>query len=125
MATLIPWTTIEIGELEIFAPAVPCLLVNTWYSDGKPISTATYFWQDEETGMINHEIVFAEAVGFEDALAWAQGHAPTRGVERIHVKHGPPKKQRGGAARPRKKGRARAKASGRLKAARSRRARKT
>ena len=24
---------------------------------------------------------------FETALAWAQTHAPTRGVERIHVKH--------------------------------------
>jgi hypothetical protein len=119
MPTLIPWTTIEVGELEIFTPAVPCLVVNTWYSDDEAISTVTYFWQDEETGMINHEIVFAESVGFEDALAWAQSHAPTRGVERIHVKHGPPKKRRGAAARSGtgKKARARAKPS-RLKAAR-------
>ena len=99
MPTLIPWTTIEVGELEIFTPAVPCLVVNTWYSDGEPVSTVTYFWQDEDTGMINHEIVFAQPVGFEDALTWAQSHAPTRGVERIHVKHGPSKKRRGVAAR--------------------------
>jgi hypothetical protein len=118
MPTLIPWTTIEVGELDIFTPAVPCLVVNTWYSDDEPVSTVTYFWQDEETGMINHEIVFAEPVGFEDALTWARSHAPTRGVERIHVKHGP-KKQRGAAARSRtrKKARARARASGRAKSA--------
>jgi hypothetical protein len=120
MPTLIPWATIEVGELEIFTPAVPCLVVNTWYSDDEPISTVTYFWQDEETGMINHEIVFAEPVGFEDALAWAQSHAPTRGVERIHVKHGPSKKRRGAAARSGtgKKARTRAKASGRVNPAR-------
>lgn len=120
MPTLIPWTTIEVGELEIFTPAVPCLVVNTWYSDGEPVSTVTYFWQDEDTGMINHEIVFAQPVGFEDALTWAQSHAPTRGVERIHVKHGPSKKRRGVAARSGtgKKARARAKASGRAKPAR-------
>lgn len=119
MPILIPWTTIEVGELEIFAPAVPCLVVNTWYADGEPISTVTYFWQDEDTGMINHEIVFAEPVGFKDALAWAQSHAPTRGVERIHVKHGPSKKRGGAAARlgTPKKARARAKASGRAKPA--------
>ena len=34
MPTLLPWTTIAIGDLEIFAPAVPCLVVNTWYIDG-------------------------------------------------------------------------------------------
>jgi hypothetical protein len=119
MPTLIPWATIEVGELEIFAPAVPCLVVNTWYSDGEPISTVTYFWQDEETGMINHEIVFAEPVSFENALAWAQSHAPTRGVERIHVKHGPSKNRGGAAARAGtgKKARARTRASGRAKPA--------
>ena len=120
MPTLIPWTTIEVGELEIFTPAVPCLVVNTWYSDGEPVSTVTYFWQDEDTGMINHEIVFAQPVGFEDALTWAQSHAPTRGVERLHVNHGLSKKRRGLAARSGtgKKARARAKASGRAKPAR-------
>lgn len=120
MPTLIPWNTIEVGELEIFTPAVPCLVVNTWYAGVAPVSTVTYFWQDEETGTINHEIVFAEPVGFEDALTWAQSHAPTRGVERIHVKHGPAKKRRGAAARSgaSKKARARPKVSGRAKSAR-------
>ena len=95
MVTLVPWTTVEVGELEIFAPAVPCLIVHTWYIADEPDSTVTYFWQDEATGLINHELVFAEPVGFEAALAWAQEHAPTRGVERIHVKHGPSAKKRG------------------------------
>lgn len=113
MATLVPWTTIEVGDLEIFAPAVPCLVVNTWYIDDQPDSTVTYFWQDEATGLINHEIVFAEPVGFEAALAWAQEHAPTRGIERIHVKHGPARRKR---ARPAAKTGARKKAAPRRKA---------
>lgn len=113
MATLMPWTTIEVGDLEIFAPAVPCLLVNTWYAEDRPESTVTYFWQDDSTGLINHEIVFAEPVGFEAALAWAQEHAPTRAIERIHVKHGPSPRKR---ARPAAKtGAARKKAAPRRK----------
>jgi len=126
MATVIPWTTVEIGELEIFTPALPCLIVNTWYAAGEPVSTVTYFWQDEETGLINHEIVFAEPVSFEDALAWAQDHAPKRGVERIHVKHGPSTKKPAKAARAgaRKKAGARVKASGRRKRAPAKHGRK-
>jgi hypothetical protein len=89
MPTLLPWTTMEIGELEVFAPAVPCLVVHTWYMGDQPDSTVIYFWQDEATGMISHEVVYAEPVGFEEALRWAQEHAPQRGVERIHIKHGP------------------------------------
>ena len=51
MATLLAWTTIEIGDLQIFAPTLPCLVVNTWYiDDDQPDSTVTYFWQDEATG---------------------------------------------------------------------------
>ena len=95
VATLVPWTTVEIGDFELFAPAVPCLVVHTWYIDDQPDSTVTYFWQDEATGLISHEIVFAEPVSFDVALAWAQEHAPTREVERIHVKHGPPDQKRG------------------------------
>jgi hypothetical protein len=96
VATLIPWTTVEVGDLDIFAPAVPCLVVNTWYiDDDEPDSTVSYFWQDEATGLINHEIVFAGPVSFEAALAWAQEHAPTRSIERIHVKHGPARQKRG------------------------------
>jgi hypothetical protein len=111
MATLVPWTTVEIGDVDVFAPAVPCLLVNTWYvDDDEPTSTVTYFWQDEATGLVNHEIVFAEPVGFDEALAWAEAHAPTRSIERIHVKHGPAQKKR---ARPAAQRGARKKAAGR------------
>ena len=113
MAILVPWATIEIGDLEIFSPGVPCLVVHTWYIDGQPDSTVTYFWQDEATGLINHEIVFAGSVGFDAALAWAQEHAPTRGVERIHVKHGPSQKKLG---RPAAKVAGGKKASSRAKA---------
>ena len=118
MTILVPWATVEIGDLEIFAPAVPCLVVHTWYMDDQPDSTVTYFWQDEATGLINHEIVFAEPVGFDAALAWAQQHAPTRRVERIHVKHAPSQRKprriavksgRGKKAPPHAKARARAK----------------
>ena len=94
MPTLLPWATVEIGEVEVFAPAVPCLVVHTWYIDDQPASIVTYFWQDEATGTINHEVVFAEPVSFEEALRRAQEHAPSRGVERIHIKHAPPKSGR-------------------------------
>ena len=126
MATLIPWTTVEVGDLDIFAPAVPCLLVHTWYIDGQPDSTVTYFWQDEETGLINHELVFAEPVAFDVALRWAEEHAPTRGVERIHVKHGKPEKRGSSAAKAKrsKKGVARAKARGAKAVRRKKRGRK-
>lgn len=97
MPTLLPWTTIEVGDLEVFAPSVPCLVVNTWYIDGQPDSTVTYFWQDETSGMISHEVVFAKPVGFEEALRWAQEHASKRGVERIHIKHGPSERRRSSA----------------------------
>jgi hypothetical protein len=40
-------------------------------------------------------LVYLEPAPFETALAWAQTHAPTRGVERIHVKHERGKKARG------------------------------
>ncbi len=106
MATLLAWTTTEIGDLDIFTPAVPCLVVHTRSINGQPDSTVSYFWQDEATGLIRHELVFAQPVSFETALAWAQEHAPTRGVERIHVKHGSAQGKQGRAtakAGPRKK----------------------
>src|SRR5271166_2655892 len=62
-------------------------LVYTSYADGQPESSVTYFWQDEKTGALHHELVYLEPAPFETALAFAQTHAPTRGVERIHVKH--------------------------------------
>jgi len=87
MATLMPWTTVEIGDLDIFSPALPSLVVYTWYVDDKPESSITYFWRDENTGVINHELVLVAPVTFEDAVAQAHVEAPKRSVERIHAKH--------------------------------------
>jgi hypothetical protein len=52
----------------------------------------TYIWQHEKTGALHHELVYQQEVPFETAVAWAQEHAPTRNVERIHVKHARAKK---------------------------------
>ena len=87
MAILLSLTSVGIGDLEVFLPSPPCLLVHTSYADGQPESSVTYFWQDEKTGALHHELVYLESAAFETALAWAQTHASTRGVERIHVKH--------------------------------------
>lgn len=87
MATLLSLPSVGIGDLDVFLPSPPCLVLYTSYVDGEPESSVTYFWQDENTGMLHHEVVFMQPVGFEAALAWAQDHAPTRKVERIHVKH--------------------------------------
>src|ERR1700676_4031268 len=90
MLRLLPWSIAEVGDLEIFAPAVPCLFVNTWYIDGEPDSTVSYFWQDEGTGIIHREILFNAPVSYEEAMNWAQAHASTRDIERIHVRHARP-----------------------------------
>ena len=92
MATLFSWTSVGIGDLDVFVPSPPCLVVYTSYIDDEPESSVTYFWQDESTGALNHELVYQQPVSFETAVAWAQEHAPTRGVERIHVKHARAKK---------------------------------
>ena len=52
----------------------------------------THFWQDENTGILNHQLVYMDPVPFKTALAWAKEHAPTRQIERIHVKHARAKK---------------------------------
>jgi hypothetical protein len=87
MATLLSWTSVGIGDLDVFMPSPPCLVVYTSYEDGAPESSVTYFWQDESTGALHHELVYQQPVSFETAVAWAEEHAPTRNVERIHVKH--------------------------------------
>jgi hypothetical protein len=93
VATLLSWTSVGIGDLDVFVPSPPCLVVYTSYSDDeRPESSVTYFWQDENTGVLNHQLLYMEPAPFETALAWAQEHAPTRSVERIHVKHARPKK---------------------------------
>ena len=87
MPTLLPWTSVEIGDLDVFIPSPPCLVVYTSYVDREPESTVTFFWQDESTGIVHQQLLFMEPVPFEAALKWAQEHAPTRDIERIHVKH--------------------------------------
>jgi len=87
MAILLSLTSVGIGDFEVFLPSPPCLLVHTSYADGQPESSVTYFWQDEKTGALHHEVVYLEPATFDTALTFAQTHAPTRGVERIHVKH--------------------------------------
>jgi hypothetical protein len=96
MATLLSWTSLGIGDLDVFLPSPPCLVVYTSYEDGKPESSVMYIWQHEKTGVLHHEVVYQQEVPFETAVAWAQEHAPTRNVERIHVKHARAKK----AAKP-------------------------
>ncbi len=92
MATLLSWSSLGIGDLDVFLPSPPCLIVYTSYEDGRPESSVTYIWQDEKTGALHHELVYQQEVPFETAVAWAQEHAPTRNVERIHVKHARAKK---------------------------------
>lgn len=82
-----PWTTVEIGDVDIFSPALPSLVVYTWYVDDEPESSVVYFWRDEDTGIVNHELLFVGPVTFEAAVTHAKEKAPERSVERIHVKH--------------------------------------
>jgi hypothetical protein len=89
MATLLSLKSVEIGDVELFMPSPPCLVVNTFYVDGEPESTVVYVWQDAETGELKSELVYMQPAPFEDALAWAEENAPTRSVERIHTRHAP------------------------------------
>ena len=87
MATLLSLTSVGIGDLELFMPSPPCLVVNTFYVGGEPESSVTYVWRDESTGALRHELVYQQSAPFETALAWAEENAPTRSIERIHVRH--------------------------------------
>ena len=87
MANLLPWSTVEIGDLDIFTPMLPSLVVYTWYVDDQPESTITYFWRDEDTGMIYQEHLVVAPLTFEEAVTRAQEEAPKRSVDRIYVKH--------------------------------------
>jgi hypothetical protein len=87
MPTLMPWTTVEIGDLDIFSPALPCFVVYTWYVDDEPESSVVYFWRDEDTATVQHELLFVGPATFETAVTHAREKAPERSVERIHVKH--------------------------------------
>jgi hypothetical protein len=85
--TLIPWTTVEIGDADIFSPTLPSLVVYTCYVDDLPESTVAHFWRDEDTGMVCHELLLIGPITFEEAVAQAHVEAPKRKVDKIHVKH--------------------------------------
>ena len=89
MATLLSLTSVGIGDVDLFMPSPPCLVVNTFYVDGEAESSVTYLWQDAESGELKSELVYMQPVSFETALAWAEEHALTRSVERIHTRHAP------------------------------------
>ena len=87
MATVLSLTSVGIGDVELFMPSPPCLVVNTFYVDGEPESSVVYVWQDADTGELKSELVYMQPVPFETALAWAEENAPIRSVERIHARH--------------------------------------
>jgi hypothetical protein len=87
MPTLMHWTTIELGNVDIFSPSLPSIVVYTWYVDDEPESSVVYFWRDEDTGIVHHELLLVGPVTFEAAVTHAKEKAPERSVERIHVKH--------------------------------------
>jgi len=87
MATVLSLTSVGLGDVELFMPSPPCLVVNTFYVDGEAESSVVYVWQDAESGELKSELVYMQPVPFETALAWAEEHAPTRSVERIHARH--------------------------------------
>jgi hypothetical protein len=87
MATVLSLTSVGIGDVELFMPSPPCLVLNTFYVDGEPESSVVYVWQDAETGELKSELIYMQPVPFESALAWAEENAPIRSVERIHARH--------------------------------------
>ena len=103
MATLLSLTSVGIGDVDLFMPSPPCLVVNTFYVDGDAESSVTYVWQDAETGELKSELVYMQPASFETALAWAEEHAPTRSVERIHTRHAPKVEPKPAPAAPKRR----------------------
>jgi len=103
MLALMPWTTVEIGDVDMFLPSLPSLVVYTWYVDDEPESSVVYFWRDEDTGVVHHELLFVGPATFETAVTHAKEKAPERSVERIHVKHARQANKTDTKARPRSK----------------------
>jgi len=122
MATVLSLTSVGIGDMELFMPSPPCLVVNTFYVDGEPESSVSYVWQDPETGELRSELAYMQPVAFETALAWAEAHAPTRSVERIHTRHAKPEPKPVPAPKPRSARKAAAKRKATPKKAATRKA---
>jgi hypothetical protein len=122
MATVLSLASVGIGDMELFMPSPPCLVVNTFYVDGEPESSVSYVWQDPETGELRSELAYMQPVAFETALAWAEAHAPTRSVERIHTRHAKPEPKPVPAPKPRSARKAAAKRKATPKKAATRKA---
>jgi hypothetical protein len=122
MATVLSLASVGIGDMELFMPSPPCLVVNTFYVDGEPESSVSYVWQDPETGELRGELAYMQPVAFETALAWAEAHAPTRSVERIHTRHAKPEPKPVPAPKPRSARKAAAKRKATPKKAATRKA---
>jgi hypothetical protein len=114
MATVLSLTSVGIGDVELFMPSPPCLVVNTFYVGGEPESSVVYVWQDAETGELKSELIYMQPVPFETALAWAEEYAPIRSVERIHARHAAKSEPK---PAPRRKAAAKRKAAPRRKVA--------
>jgi hypothetical protein len=102
MPTLLPWTTFELGDMDIFSPTLPSFAVYTWYLDDEPESSVVHFWRDEDTGVVESELLFLGPLAFEAAVAQAKEKAPERNVERIHVKHARPAARAKSGAKPKR-----------------------
>lgn len=100
MPTLLPWTTFELGDMDIFSPTVPSFAVYTWYVDDEPESSVVHFWRDEDTGTVQSELLFVGPLTFDAAVAHAKEKAPERNVDRIHIKHARPAAKAKPVARP-------------------------
>ena len=86
---------------DIFVPSPPCLIVYTSYIDDKPESSVTYFWQDESSGALNHELVCQLPVSFDTAAHGRRSMANTQ--RRTH-----PRQARAGEEGGRTKGESKA-----------------
>jgi hypothetical protein len=87
VARLLPWTSVEIGDVDVFSPSLPSLVVYTWYVDDRPESTILHFWRDDDSGTIQHDLLFVAPVTFDEAVSKAHEEAPKHNVSKIHVKH--------------------------------------
>ncbi len=117
MPTLMPWNTVEIGDVDIFSPALPSLVVYSWYVDDEPESSVVHFWRDEDTGIVHHELLFVGPATFEAAVTHAKEKAPEHNVERIHVKHARQANKPDAKAKPARK--AKTKATAKINVAKS------
>ena len=122
MPTLLPWSSLEFGDLDVFVPSIPSLLVYTWYEGDEPQSVVVNFWQDSDTGVIQSELLMQGPLTYDEALAWAQSHATKRDIARIHAKHSKPARKTRHRKAAKAKARKPARAKSKMRPAAKRRA---